>query len=720
MASRAATLRTANPPRQPATHQPPARQRRRGAAAQPQRNEGEEFNISEFDEDGEEGDSSSLSQVPSNAATRCSTPSVQAIEPMAKGKSSSEAKDLHHFFVLEDVQVEPGKIQKKKVCILCKPHPPTGKTWHYATGTGGFNLRKHLQRLHLEEWVQFCNENQFDKHLERVGKRSQAVRPQVPFTQKAFVQHLLEFIVADDQSINVIECPEFRKLLLFLCEKLLDKDIPRRTKVRSAIVHAWQEYFCELKEQLACGHWTVDNAEANTTFMTSLKAGLADLGTGIEFDPVDRRIMCFPHVISIATGHVIQAVSAANYSADPDEYDFDCDTDTDLRDVIALCRKTVRVLRASGQRMDRFHETIDTGNDKGWFSDAKGNTVQLPKLQFILDPLEHFLSSPVNKDLKHLLMNAEEWSRLEDFACILECPHIVLQSMSAEKTPMLATSMVHFEMFMTNWETIGNSNPDLRQFTDIGLNWATKYYRRMDNSKAYLVSQLLDPRIRFKYIEKHWEPRYIMKAKEVIKDLMRKYRQRLSGINPVPTPGTPASARASKKGMYRVAQKYQLSDMLEFGGTLSTAPRREMSVAEEYSKYFDGTISLPSTDPLQFWDGRDTEFPTLFSIAVDYLPIQASAVPCERVFSSAAETDTKRRNRIHPSLMEALQMYKFGLKSHRLDFMRGLLTSEEEMLEGPDDEPDHLANISSPMADQGDVDAMLSAIDITDSEDVVE
>jgi hAT family C-terminal dimerisation region len=53
---------------------------------------------------------------------------------------------------------------------------------------------------------------------------------------------------------------------------------------------------------------------------------------------------------------------------------------------------------------------------------------------------------------------------------------------------------------------------------------------------------------------------------------------------------------------------------------------------------------------------------------MDYLPIQASAVPCERIFSSSTETDTKKRNRIRPELMEALQILKFALKENCLDF----------------------------------------------------
>jgi hypothetical protein len=53
------------------------------------------------------------------------------------------------------------------------------------------------------------------------------------------------------QSIHVIECPEFRQLLLFLRPDLQDKNIPGRTKVREAIIAAWQAQFITLKQELA-------------------------------------------------------------------------------------------------------------------------------------------------------------------------------------------------------------------------------------------------------------------------------------------------------------------------------------------------------------------------------------------------------------------------------------------------------------------------------------
>ena len=53
----------------------------------------------------------------------------------------------------------------------------------------------------------------------------------------------------------------------------------------------------------------------------------------------------------------------------------------------------------------------------------------------------------------------------------------------------------------------------------------------------------------------------------------------------------------------------------------------------------------------------------------------------EWVFSSSAETDTKKHNWINPVMMEALQMLKFALKKAHLDFMRGWIILEWLMRE---------------------------------------
>ncbi len=63
---------------------------------------------------------------------------------------------------------------------------------------------------------------------------------------------------------------------------------------------------------------------------------------------------------------------------------------------------------------------------------------------------------------------------------------------------------------------------------------------------------------------------------------------------------------------------------------------------------------------------------------MDVLPIQGTSVPCERVFSSSKETDTARRNRLTPEMMEALQILKFGIRSEGgLNFTQSLSREAE-------------------------------------------
>lgn len=60
--------------------------------------------------------------------------------------------------------------------------------------------------------------------------------------------------------------------------------------------------------------------------------------------------------------------------------------------------------------------------------------------------------------------------------------------MSTHMTPVLSGAIPSFELFMTQWEKLGDEHLNLKAWTDIGLKWATKYYKRMDDTDAYVIS----------------------------------------------------------------------------------------------------------------------------------------------------------------------------------------------------------------------------------------
>jgi hypothetical protein len=613
---------------------------------------------------------------------------------------------------------------------------------------------------------------------------------------------LINFVVADDQSINVIECREFRDLLLLLRSDLQDRDIPHRTKLRETIIEAWESHFKALKLDLAdavgkvsftadlwsdknlrsyiciTAHWiarnkrskqlelktaliafhnvtgkhdganlaavvlqlldragitaligwfTLDNASNNDTFVSSLEALLK--ARDIDFCAVENRIMCFAHIINICCQHLVEHFTntalvdpvedfvAAERPREPGAQTFE---EAVKRDPIALGRVVVRKIRSSGQRREHFKSIIVEGNNKGHFTLPDGNPITVPLLQLLRDvktrwdsiyyminrlrilrsAIDSFLSSPVNKDLQTLRLTDVEWNTLQDIEAILAVPHAAQQTMSKEATPVLSGSIPAFEMFMSSWEQLADKIPRLKPFIDEGLTWALKYYERMDRTDAYIIAMIINPSVRTSWLKKHWGTEWLEQAENTFRDLMHLYRDRAKPAAPDEVnPSTPAVA--SVEAWQTLDSQYGLVDMFDTAeetGKLAT-------VDEEYDAYVKGPLSKPGTNLLQFWSMSDSTFPTIYSIAMDYLPIQASSVLSERVFSSSAETDTHKRNRIHPLLMEALQMLKFGLKKSRLDFMTGWAVNEASMMDVEEEEVDLLGSLF-----EGDKDMAFDAL----------
>ncbi|KIL55752.1 hypothetical protein M378DRAFT_90389 [Amanita muscaria Koide BX008] len=69
---------------------------------------------------------------------------------------------------------------------------------------------------------------------------------------------------------------------------------------------------------------------------------------------------------------------------------------------------------------------------------------------------------------------------------------------------------------------------------------------------------------------------------------------------------------------------------------------------------------MKESDIVEWWQDNAGRFPTLSRIALDVLPVRASSVPCERLFSASKQTADDRRSRLGDAKFEELQVMKFA------------------------------------------------------------
>jgi hypothetical protein len=70
--------------------------------------------------------------------------------------------------------------------------------------------------------------------------------------------------------------------------------------------------------------------------------------------------------------------------------------------------------------------------------------------------------------------------------------------------------------------------------------------------------------------------------------------------------------------------------------------------------------ATPEMDVVEYWQDNHRLYPTLAQMALDFLPCQASSVPCECLFSATKQVATDRRVRLGAQKFEELQLMKFA------------------------------------------------------------
>ena len=98
----------------------------------------------------------------------------------------------------------------------------------------------------------------------------------------------------------------------------------------------------------------------------------------ITFDAVDRRIMCFAHIVDLCSKQVTSSIGMTADNGD------DSDDENAGSDPISRARALVRIICGSGKRRQAFEDVIGAGNSGKWF--MKGDPphiVEVDNLQLL-------------------------------------------------------------------------------------------------------------------------------------------------------------------------------------------------------------------------------------------------------------------------------------------------------------------------------------------------
>jgi hypothetical protein len=112
----------------------------------------------------------------------------------------------------------------------------------------------------------------------------------------------------------------------------------------------------------------------------------------VDFDPIDHRILCFPHIINILVKHLLDEHQDADFSDVKDSWTVRA---TKVKKELYLAavrgntlqraRDVVNTIRVSNSRRNQFRDIIISGNQSELFCNDTGEKIQLPVVELLRD-----------------------------------------------------------------------------------------------------------------------------------------------------------------------------------------------------------------------------------------------------------------------------------------------------------------------------------------------
>ncbi|KAJ0132354.1 Uncharacterized protein HZ326_24576, partial [Fusarium oxysporum f. sp. albedinis] len=205
----------------------------------------------------------------------------------------------------------------------------------------------------------------------------------------------------------------------------------------------------------------------------------------------------------------------------------------------------------------------------------------------------------------------------------------------------------------------------------IGINLAwdklDEYYQRLDETPIYYTAMALHPAYRWDWFDETWahKPSWVEKAKEMVADVWLSDYAHLE-----------VRTSSSRGDDEPPAKRPRFFNPFEKNSRLpnSKPAYAAIIVGDEYQAWqtdreaSDGDVR----DPIGYWITKQSRYPRLSRMALDFLTIQPMSAECERLFSAAGKMVSGLRTNLDAEIIAILssftllcQRLKVRLNRHR-------------------------------------------------------
>ena len=243
---------------------------------------------------------------------------------------------------------------------------------------------------------------------------------------------------------------------------------------------------------------------------------------------------------------------------------------------------------------------------------------------------------------------------------------------------------ISFESLTDNeWDTLANMLPILQPFFSITMEFSTEskvsiskvivaikqlhkclelnrenilaiklkemtchYFNHIETNSAHAMATILDPRFKvvgFRFTEN------AEKAKKLIID-------EISNINVAVTAGTSSDTNNVTPNPNNTSVLWSSFDNEVIERNLISA--QNCGPTNELENYIAECYATRTSDPLQYWQKNTSTYPNLAKLAKSILCCPATSVPCERIFSTAGEIISLKRNRLKDTRLNQILLLK--------------------------------------------------------------